>query len=515
MSFELQLTREIKKFYDDPLGYVMFMFPWATEPSIQMVKLIEPWKSKYNCEYGPDKWACEFLERLGNEIKQRKFDGSHAVEPIRFSTASGHGIGKSTIVAWLTMFLLDTRPYSMGVITANTSDQLRTKTWAEMSKWHALALSSQFWDYTNSRGNMSLSRKGSKEIKQKWRADALTARAENAESFQGLHAANSTAFYIFDEASGIEDAIWEARFGGATDGEPMSFDFGNPTRKSGYFFENCIGKFKHRYIVQQIDSRDVQITNKSYLQQLEEDWGSDSDLFRVKVKGQFPAIGSVQFIDSNLVADAMLRQLVGDKNDPLFIGVDIARFGDNDTIIFPRMGMDARSIPYKRYNRLDTMQVVDKVIEAIQEFQKMGKKVSGLFLDGGGLGAGPVDMLKRLGYNPIDVNFGKTASDKRFTRWGDQMWGHMRDALDRLCLPKDEDLRAQLTQREYNINPNGRIVLETKRLMQERGVQSPDIADALALTFAKDVAIDYQNKFNETNRIALHEYDPYGERMWA
>jgi hypothetical protein len=89
---------------------------------------------------------------------------------------------------------------------------------------------------------MSLYRRGDKAISQKWRCDAMTARAENAEAFQGLHAANSTPFYIFDEASGIDDAIWEARFGGATDGEPMSFDFGNPTRKSGYFYENTIGQ---------------------------------------------------------------------------------------------------------------------------------------------------------------------------------------------------------------------------------------------------------------------------------
>ncbi len=515
MSGKLQLVEEIRKYYDDPLGYVMFAFPWGSEPSIQMVKLQSPYKERFNCEYGPDVWACKFLDKLGDEIKLRKFDGKTAVAPIRFSTASGHGIGKSTIVAWITLFLLDTRPYSMGVITANTSDQLRTKTWAEMAKWHSLAISNGFWDYVNSRGNMSLSRAGDKNIKQKWRADALTARAENAESFQGLHAANSTAFYIFDEASGIEDPIWEARIGGATDGEPMSFDFGNPTRKTGYFYENCVGSQKHRYIVQQIDSRDVQITNKPYLKNLQDDWGEDSDLFRVKVKGQFPAIGNVQFISTDLVDDAMRRSLITDKNDQLLIGVDIARFGDNDTIIFPRIGMDCRTLPYQRFNRLDTVQVVDKIIEAIALYRQMGKTVSGLFLDGGGLGAGPVDMLRRLGYNPIDVNFGRTATDKRFTRTGDQMWGHLRDKMEKLYLPNDKDLRTQLTQREYNINPNGRIVLESKRDMAERGLQSPDIADALALTFAKEIAADFRNLFNQPSYSASHDYDPFSEKAWA
>jgi hypothetical protein len=508
MEADRKLSQLIDQFYDDPLGYVMFIFPWASDPSIQNVPLVEPYRSRYNCEYGPDKWACEFLEQLGNEIKERKFNGRDAVSPVRFSTASGHGIGKSAMVSWLIMFILDTRPRAMGVVTANTSDQLRTKTWAEMAKWHHLALSSHLWDYVNSRGNMSLSRRASKEIKQKWRCDALTSRAENAESFQGLHSASSTPFYIFDEASGIEDKIWEARFGGATDGEPMSFDFGNPTRKSGYFYENCVGQYRHRYIVRQIDSREVHITSKEYIEELREDWGEESDLFKVKIRGVFPSIASVQFISDDLVMGAMHRHQVADKDSPLLIGVDVARFGDNDTVIFPRIGMDARSFPYKRYNRLDTVQVVEKVSDMISSFRLQGKECSGLFIDGGGLGAGPVDMLRRLGYNPIDVNFGKTAVDRRYRRWGDQMWGHMKDSLLRLSLPNDSDLKTQLTQREYNIEGNGQISLESKKLMSERGVPSPDIADALALTYAQAINPTFKSMFSFKPQTAKSEYDP-------
>jgi len=508
---EQVLFDNILKFYDDPLGYVMFIFPWSTEASIQMVPLVEPYRTRYNCQYGPDEWACKFLDDLGVEIKKRKFDGKNAVPPIRFSTASGHGIGKSTLVTWLIMFILDTRPFSMGVVTANTSDQLRTKTWAEMAKWHNLALSRDMWDYTNSRGNMSLSRKGSASEKQKWRCDALTCKAENSESFQGLHAANSTAFYIFDEASGIEDLIWEARAGGATDGEPMSFDFGNPTRKSGYFFENTIGRHKHNYITRNIDSRSVHITGKEYIEQLRQDWGEDSDFFKVKVKGEFPAIGNLQFISTQLVRDAQWRMVPTSKMDQLFIGVDVAGMGDNDTVLFPRMGYDCRSWPYEKYNRLDPEQVVDKVINMIHKFKGLGKEVAGLFIDGGGLGAGPVARLRRLGYNPIDVNFGKTASDKRYRYWGDMMWGNLREALPRLMLPKDANIEMQLTQREYQITPNGAINLESKRDMIARGIQSPDIADALVLTFAQEVAHDYNNTFAHNAIFAQSEYDPYSK----
>ncbi len=511
MRADEQLAEAISEFYDDPLGYVMFVFPWEDSPMVQKVELEEPWASKYGCKYGPDKWACEFLDQLGHEIKDRKFNGRDPVAPIKFTTVSGHGIGKSTLVSWLIQFILDTRPYSMGVVTANTGDQLRTKTWAEVAKWHALSITSHWWDYSNSRGNMSLSRKGSKDVKQKWRCDALTSRAENAESFQGLHSASSTSFYIFDEASGIEDAIWEARIGGATDGEPMSFDFGNPTRKSGYFYENCVGRYKDRFIVRQIDSRDVKITNKPYFKTLADDYGEDSDLFKVKVKGEFPRSGTVQFIANELVADAMLRKIVTDNKDPLIIGVDVARFGENDTVIFPRIGMDADSFPFERYNGLDNTQVVDRIIAMIHAFRLIGKECKALFVDGGGMGSGPVDILRRLGYNPVDVNFGGKSSDRRYRLKGDEMWANLRDALPRMALPDDQDLMTQLTAREYDLNETtGKIQLESKKMMMDRlnDSTSPDIADALCLTFAHEVGYD-MGKHKHLAVMVQHEYDPF------
>ncbi|KKL25332.1 hypothetical protein LCGC14_2406350, partial [marine sediment metagenome] len=262
MKADAQIADDIAGFYADPLAYIMYVFPWDSEPSIQMVELDEKYKDRFRSQYGPDRWACEFLDDLGKDIRERGFDGRHTVKPIRYSTASGHGIGKSVLVSWLIKFILDTRPYSKGVVTANTADQLRTKTWAELGKWHNLSLTEHLYDFTSGRGAMALKRKGHGD---RWACTAQTCREENSEAFQGLHAANSTPFFIFDEASGIPDKIWEARAGGATDGEPMYFDFGNPTRKSGMFFENCIGKYRHRHNVRSIDSRDVFITNKDLM----------------------------------------------------------------------------------------------------------------------------------------------------------------------------------------------------------------------------------------------------------
>ena len=115
MNSTSQLADQLAQLYNKPLDYVMFAFPWDSDPSIQLVKLSPENRKRFNCEYGPDEWACDFLDRLGSEVEMRGFDGRIAVEPIRFSTASGHGIGKSTLVAWLIKWIMDTRPFSKGM----------------------------------------------------------------------------------------------------------------------------------------------------------------------------------------------------------------------------------------------------------------------------------------------------------------------------------------------------------------------------------------------------------------
>ena len=508
LTLDEQLAYKVKQFKEGPLGYVMFNWDWDNDPTIQMVELQEPWRTRYGKEYGPDKWACEFLDQLGEEIRARGFKGKGTAAPIRFSTSSGHGIGKSVLVAWLIMFILDTRPMSMGVVTAATGDQLKTKTWAELGKWHHKALTSHFWVYSNSRGNMSLKRRAPDAIANKWRCDAYTCKEENSEAFAGLHAAGSVPFYIFDEASGVPNPIWEVRYGGSTDGMPMSFDFGNPTRKSGYFYENTVGKFKHRHIIRMIDSRSVAITNKIEMAKWAEDWGEDSDFFRVRVKGEFPNAATMQFIPDDLVDGAMIRSVPDQRHAPLLIGVDVARFGDNSTVICCRMGKDVKDFGFKEYKGLDNVQVAERVIEVVNEFKGLGKRVDGIFIDGGGTGSGPVDILRRLGYNPIDCNFGKSATDHKYRYMRDQCWGKMKDDLQYIAIENNPRIRDELTQREYGFTLTGKIQLESKEMMTKRGIASPDFADALALTYWMEVAYDITQELMAQSTLVKHEYDP-------
>lgn len=515
LSAELELNKKLAEFYDDPLGYVMFCFPWTTEESIQKVRLPEKYRERFpNCEWGPDEWACEFLDDLGAEIKKRGFDGKNATKPIRFSTASGHGIGKTVLVAWLIKFIMDTRPYCKGTVTAGTDIQLRTKTWAELGKWHRMSLTRHRFNYSSGRGSMSLKHPTHGDG---WAVNAQTCREENSEAFAGQHAAGSTSFYIFDEASVVPDKIYEVRDGGLTDGEPMIFDFGNPTRNTGKFFENCEGSAKHRYIVRHIDSRDVAITSKDDIREKLEDYGEDSDYFRVRVRGVFPKASNVQFIASDLVRDAMSRDIFVDRNAPLVIGVDVARFGDDETVLYPRRGLDCRSFEPKCYMGLDTTQVCGKVIEMIRFFKDVGQEVAALFIDGSGMGAGVVDQLRHLGYNPVDVVSGTKANNPMTYRLrSDELWGNLRDALRReMALPHitsdiGKKLYEQLTQREYGYTLMGsRIQLESKKDMRKRGLPSPDLADALALSFAQEVAPrNMDTSFGAYSKPVIIDYDP-------
>lgn len=529
LSAEEQLADGISQFYADPLGYVMFVFPWDTDTALQVVdwesdKVIDeetgetfrermlPYRIRFNSQFGPDLWACEFLDDLGEEIKKRGFDGTNAVDPIQYATSSGHGIGKSTLVAWLIKFIMDTRPFSKGTVTANTAEQLRTKTWAELGKWHKRSLTSHWFQYNSGRGNMSLKHTTHGE---EWYCSAQTCREENSEAFAGQHAANASSFYIFDEASAVPDKIFEVREGGTTDGEPMTFDFGNPTRNSGRFFEECEGKLKHRYRIRKINSSTAFITNLKRISEWIEDYGWDSDFVKVRVRGEFPAAGSLQFMPSSWVKRAMARELVQDRNAAITIGVDVARFGEDNSVIYPVIGNDARSfaptVGDGIYHGLDNVQVAEKVIEKIEFFRSMGREVSAVFVDVGGTGSGVVDVLNHSGYACIPVNFGTTPVFKPETyRYRvDEMWGRGKDAIkDTLVLPELPELQLvdesyigslerdtatillnDLTQREFGYTISGdKIQLETKKDMKKRGLKSPDIADALFLNFALDVA---------------------------
>jgi len=469
-SIELLLADDVAQFYADPLGFVMWAFDWG-------VGELEGFD-------GPDEWQRDTLNEIGEEVRRRGFNGVAPVEPIREATSSGHGIGKSALTAWLILWIMATRPHAKGIVTANTSDQLRTKTWGELGKWRSRCIVGHWFEYNNGRGSMSLYHR---EHAESWRVDAQTCREENSEAFAGLHSASSTPFYIFDEASAVPNKIWEVAEGGLTDGEPMFFVFGNPTRNSGRFRE-CFGRSSHRWNTRQIDSRKAKMTNKTLIKQWEDDWGEDSDFFRVRVRGVFPRGSDMQFIPADVVFNAMKAgagQYVG--NDPLIAGVDLARGGDDNCMIQFRRGRDAMSekvyrIPGEKSR--DSMRVVSLLTTLYERHRP-----DVMFIDETGLGGPICDRMVQLGYHCIGVNFGSTADQPKYNvNKAAEMWARMREWLMKGgSIPDDPELESDLTGREYSHNRKDQLVLEMKDAMKKRGLKSPDWGDALALTFAYEV----------------------------
>ena len=304
----------------------------------------------------------------------------------------------------------------------------------------------------------------------------------NTESFAGLHNEGKRILVVLDEASAIPDVIFEVIEGALTDEdtEIIWVAFGNPTRNTGRFRE-CFGRFKHRWNTRQVDSRTVPGINKKQIQQWADDYGDDSDFFRVRVKGVFPRAGSNQFISADIVVNAAERELDGSIWSQQYksIGVDVARFGSDKSVIIKRQG--SKVFEPKCYRGIDTMKLSGFVYDLHKEWNP-----DTIFIDGVGVGGGVVDRLTELGLPIVDVQAGAQANDKRtYINVRAELWGEMRDWLKgEADIPKNTELQDELMQPEYGFNARMQIQLESKEDMKKRGLASPDIADALALTFS-------------------------------
>lgn len=466
-SSEAQLIEVLKRCRRDPLQFVRFVFPWGTGEL-----------AGYS---GPDIWQTEVLSLIR--------DGLSPDHAVRMAVASGHGVGKSALISWIILWSLATMVDTRGVVTANTLNQLSGKTWAELAKWHRLCLCGYWFTLTKT---AVYSADAAHELT--WRFDAVPWSENKPEAFAGLHNQGRRVVVLMDEASTIGDVIFETTEGALTDAntERLFIAFGNPTRNTGRFKE-CFGRFRHRWLTKQVDSRTSAVSNKEQVAEWIKDYGEDSDFVRVRVKGVFPRAGSMQFISSEMVETAASREAVHDSNDPRVMGVDVARFGDDATVIKVRIGRDARSIPAIKLRGVDTMAVAARVIEEAERHQ-----VDAIFVDGGGVGGGVVDRLRYLRAPVIEVQFGGKADRTLATQDGAivyankraEMWGAMRDWLQGGAIENDPELLADLTGVEYGfVLREGRdaIQLERKEDMKKRGLASPDAADALALTFAAPV----------------------------
>jgi len=472
------ITEDIMKFRHDPLGYVYYSFPWGVEGTELADKT------------GPRTWQIELLVYLGQRLEGGA-DPSEAISAaIQTATASGHGIGKSALVAWIILWGLSTLIDTKIVVTANTDTQLRTKTWPEVAKWHGLAINSDWFDFTATALASNMVDADGKEHRPNWRADAIPWSERNTEAFAGLHNEGKRLILIFDEAAGIPAIIWEVATGALTDAdtEIIWCVFGNPTRNDGKFRE-CFGSEQHRWRTRQIDSRTVDGTNNVLFEQLIEDHGLDSDYVKVRVLGQFPSQSSSQFIGMDVIDGAKYREIAEDKDSALICGIDFARSGTDKTVMRFRRGRDARTYPVFKFREMNSMRLAAQIVDKLNQMnQNPETKIDQTFGDGGGIGGPIIDRLNMLGAKVIEIGFGEKATDpKRFANKRTEMWHDGRAWLATGAIDGDKELYADLHGPEYWDDKLDRLILEPKKDMKARGLNSPDDGDALFLTFAQPV----------------------------
>lgn len=467
----------------DPLAFVYFAYPWG-----------EPGTPLENME-GPDEWQIQILKDIGEQLKK----GKDLQTAIQEAVASGHGIGKSALISWLIHFAISTHENTRGVVTANTEGQLRTKTWPELSKWHNMFIAKDLFTYTATAIFSS-----DKDYEKTWRIDAIPWSKNSPESFAGLHNQGNRILVLFDEASAIDDVIWEVTEGALTDAntEIIWCAFGNPTRNSGRFRE-CFRKYRKFWNTYQIDSRTVKISNKAKINEWLEAYGEDSDFFKVRVRGVFPSASDLQFISTEIAdkAQKQVYKLGQFEHLPVIIGVDPAWTGSDSLEIVMRQGYYMKSLASIPKNDDDW-----RMAQLIAQFEDE-YKADAVFIDMG-YGTGIYSIGKQLGRKWRLIEFGGKSNDPVYLNMRAYMWGQMKEWLREggSIPPNDQALYDDIVGPEAIIDKNGHIQLESKKDMKDRGLPSPNKGDALALTFAARVV-----KKSETgNRIVANtNYNPF------
>tara|TARA_R110000803_G_scaffold14586_1_gene40467 strand:+ start:1952 stop:3484 length:1533 start_codon:yes stop_codon:yes gene_type:complete len=476
---EQQLVLKMLSLCDDPYAFVMFAFPWG-KPNGPLENMA-----------GPRGWQKDILIEMRDHIAANRNRTRQDLSPelMKIAVASGRGIGKSAFLAWIALWLFSCVPSSTIVVTANTEQQLKATTFPEIRKWATMSIHSNWFDHNA----MSLrpapwlveSLKQTTDLDDAyWYIQARLWSEESPDAFAGIHSQRGMAV-LFDEASGIPSCIWPVTQGFFTDLTIHRFwvAISNPRNPSGAFFE-CFHSKRGSWNTRTVDARSVAENDRALYDSIIAEYGEDSDQARVEVFGQFPRQGDQQFISRGEVDDAMEREEIEDKGAALVMGVDPARFGDDEAVIAFRQGRNADIIPWQKYKRCSTTELASYCADAIEKF-----KPDAVFVEGDGVGGGVIDILKEFGYRVIEVTAGGGAENKdMYMNHRTELWGRVRDWLPTAKLPDDKPLADDLAAPMYQYTLKGQLQLESKDKMKKRGYSSPNNGDALAMTFSRTVA---------------------------
>jgi hypothetical protein len=411
----------------------------------------------------PDEWQKEALMAL------TKHD--------RISIRSGHGIGKSAYLSWALIWWVTMHPECKVPCTAPTGHQLNDVLWGEVAKWvqNAHPAIKQLIRVTSDRIERTDNPRAAFAV-------ARTARKEQPEALQGFHSDN--LLFLIDEASGVDDVIFEVGEGALSTKGAKVIMTGNPTRTSGYFYDSH-HRTRESWYTMRVSSADAKMVDEKFIRNMELRYGRDSNIFRVRVLGEFPAAEDNVVIPLSLVEDAVMRDSVSPMSGKVVWGLDVSRFGDDRTALAKRQRNKLLE-PIKHWHGKDLMQTVGLVVHEYDS-TKEHLRPDMILVDSIGIGAGVVDRLREQGYpvRGINVSESPSVSDK-FVRQRDELWWKGREWFEsrEVSIPDQDELIGELTALTYDFTSSGKIKVESKADAKKRGIRSPDIADAFLLTFA-------------------------------
>jgi len=399
----------------------------------------------------------------------------------RNSIRSGHGTGKDASAAWLIWWFMCTRPFAKVVCTAPTFRQLNDILWSELSKWGRKSETNLANEFVIQKDKI-FHRDAPKEH---WcRAVSVSAKAsadEQAETLAGFH--GDHLLIVVDEASGVPDPVFIPLEGAMTQEDNWCVLIGNMTKNTGYFWESHFhASLSKNWQKFHWDSRQSENVTKKMIQYFADKYGEDSDVFRVRVAGEAPLAESESFIPLSWAVSCVDSGVEAAEEDPLYLGVDVARYGDDSSVILPRKGNVI--YPWDSMRSMDIISLGGFVKQGIYENEALGAAVDEI-----GIGAGVVDWLEKFNTPGVyGVNTARKSSNKyEFDRLRDELWAGMRDKCmkQHYNFPSGElgqELANELSSPRYLFNGLGGFKVESKKDMRKRGVGSPNIADALGLT---------------------------------
>jgi hypothetical protein len=412
----------------------------------------------------PLPWQADFMEHVAKGER-------------RISVRAGHGVGKSTACAWLLIWHMLTRMPQKAVCTAPTAGQLFDALFSEVKHWcnklpEPLRETIEvFTDRIVQRGAPESSF-----------ISARTSSAERPEALAGVHSEH--VLLICDEASAIPEAVFESAAGSMSGHAATTVLIGNPTRNTGLFFKTH-HQLSSDWKTMHVSCLDNRLVSKDFIKQISTTYGDSSNAFRVRVLGEFALKDDDSLIPAELVDAAMDRDVVLNPAEPIYYGIDVARFGDDRTVICKRQGNVV--LGFKHWSGEDLMGTVGRIVhEAGMDSPEE------IMVDSIGLGGGVADRLRELGLNVRDVNVSESvALNQQASRLRDELWLSAKEWLETRAvkIPKDDELRQELIGPTYSFTSNGKIKVEGKSEMKRRGLRSPDLADALCLTFAGQAAL--------------------------